>query len=306
MNKYLIDRFPIQEERSLFTLVENRTSYSFEMCELNLFETHESVENVNLIFDHFVLTSMLSGKKIMKLAEHESFEYLPGESVILPPRELMNIDFPEAKLGNPTQCIALTISDEVIQKTFDLLNEYYPKAPTWGQWDIDPTYFHLTNNKELADTINRIIRITKSEHGKAKDIMVELTLKEMLVRLMQTQARLLFEGSYHQLSNNNSLAAVVKYIKENLTSKIDLNKLSDKAYMSRASFYKKFREVMGNTPAQYILKERIKLAKEQLKSPSFNITEVCFACGFENLSHFIKSFKNEVGMTPKAYQLSFK
>lgn len=304
MNKYLIDRFPIREERSLFTLVENRTSYSFEMCELNLFETHQSVENVNLMFDHFVLTSMLSGKKIMKLAEHESFDYLPGESVILPPGELMNIDFPEAKTGNPTQCIALTISDDVIQKTFDLLNEYYPKDPTWGQWHIDPAFFHLTNNKELADTINRIIRITKSEQGKAKDIMVELTLKEMLVRLMQTQARLLFESSYNMLSTNNSLAATVRYIKENLTSKIDLNKLSDKACMSRASFFKKFREAMGETPAQYIIKERIKLAKSQLKSPAVNITEVCFSCGFENLSHFIKAFKNEVGMTPKAYQVT--
>lgn len=61
---------------------------------------------------------------------------------------------------------------------------------------------------------------------------------------------------------------------------------------------------MGETPAQYILKERIKLAQAQLKSPAVNITEVCFSCGFENLSHFIKAFKNEVGMTPKAYQVA--
>lgn len=304
MSKYLIDNFQIRKERSLFTLVENRTSHSFEMCELNLFETYETVEDVNLMFDHFVLTSMISGKKVMKLPERDPFEYLPGESVILPPGELMKIDFPEAAFGNPTQCLALTISNEVIQKTFDLLGEYYPKDPSWGKWEIDPAFFHVTNNRELSDTINRIIRITKSEKGKAKDVMVELTLREMLVRLMQTQARELFELSSPSLSVNNALAAAIQYIKANLTRPIDSKKLSDKACMSRASFFKKFKEAMGVTPSQYILKQRIKLAKKLLASTPISITEACYASGFENLSHFIKAFKDEVGITPKAYQLS--
>lgn len=306
MDKYLIDKFKPTRERSLFTLVENRTSHSFEMCELNLFETYETVENVSLMFDHFVLTSMISGKKIMKLPERDSFDYLPGESVILPPGELMKIDFPEAASENPTQCLALTISNEVIQKTFDILGEYYPKDPNWGKWEIDPAFFHLTNNRELADTINRIIRITKSEKGKAKDVMVELTLREMLVRLMQTQAREIFELSSNRLSVNNALAAAIQYIKSNLTRPIDSKKLSDKACMSRASFFKKFKETMGETPSQYILKQRINLARKQLSSSNISITEACYASGFENLSHFIKAFKNEVGMTPKAYQLSLE
>ena len=219
MKRYMIDTFPARKERSLFTLVENRTAYSYEMCELNLFETHQTAENVNLMFDHFVLTSMLSGKKVMKLPKKESFDYLPGESVILPPGEMMSIDFPEAQLKNPTQCIALTISDDVIKKTMETLNEFNPKADTWGNWTIDPSIFHLTNNMELADTVNRIIRITKSEEGKAKDLMVELTLREMLIRLMQTQARILFEQSYSLLSTSNALANAIQYIKENLRGK---------------------------------------------------------------------------------------
>merc|ERR1711991_1148731 len=137
------------------------------MCELNLFETHQSAENVNLVFNHFVLTSMLSGKKVMKLPKRQAFDYLPGESVILPPGELMNIDFPDAERQSPTQCIALTISDDVIKKTIDMLNDLNPKEQTWGDWNIDPSIFHLTNNMELADTVNRIIKITKSEQGKA-------------------------------------------------------------------------------------------------------------------------------------------
>lgn len=304
MRKFYLDRVAAHDERSLFTLVENRTSYSFDMCELNLFETHQSVENVNLKFDHFVLTSMLSGKKVMNLKEKASFDYLPGESVILPPGELMNIDFPEARKGNPTQCLALTISDDVIRQTIDKLNELHPKTSSWGDWGIDHSLFHLNNNRELADTINRIIKITQSEQGKVKDLMVELTLQEMLVRLMQTQARELFESSFKLMASNNALAAVIQYIKQNLNNRIEFDTLSDKACMSRASFFKKFKETMGETPAQFIIKERIKMAQNKLKHTNMNITEVCYDCGFENLSHFIKAFKTEVGMTPKAYQLA--
>lgn len=301
MRKHLIETFPARKERSLFTLVENITAYSFDMCELNLFETHQSVENVNLTFDHFVLTSMLTGKKVMNLPSRPSFDYLPGESVILPPGELMNIDFPEAQLNNPTQCIALTISDDVIRKTVDILNENHPKQQTWGNWEIDPDIFHLTNNQELADTVNRIIKITKNQQGKVKDLMVELTLQEMLLRLMQTQARVILESSYLLLSNNNALAAAIQFIKSNLRSKINMDKLADIACMSRASFFKKFKEAMGETPSQYILKERIKLAQSELKRHNSSITNVCFSCGFENLSHFVKAFKKEVGMPPKAW-----
>ncbi len=302
--KYLIERFDSKPESSLLTLVENRTAYTYEMCELNLFETHRPAENVQLTFDHFVLTSMLSGKKVMKLPKKSQFDYLPGESVILPPGETMNIDFPIAKQHNPTQCIALTISNEAISKTLDLLNEYHPKADSWGIWEIDPCLFHLTNNNDLADTINRIVKITKNENGKIKDMMVELTLKEMLLRLMQTQARELFETSYQSLATNNSLGAAIQFIKAHLREKLDFNKLADIACMSRASFFKKFKESMGLTPAQYILKERIKLAQNELRQSTKTITEICFACGFENLSHFVTCFKQEVGVTPKLFQNS--
>ncbi len=303
MKRYLLNTVPLKEEKSLFTLVENRTSYSFDTCELNVFETHRRAENVQLQFDDFVLTSMLSGKKIMKLPNRPAFDYLPGESVILTPGELMKIDFPEARSGNPTQCIALVMSEEVIRKTVNKLRELYPKDPTWGDWEIDPSVFHLHNNLELADTINRILRISHDEQGKIKDVMVDLALQEMLVRLMQTQARFVLQSSCISLSSHNSLAGAVRYIRENLTVKLDMDKLADVACMSRASFFRKFKEALGITPAQFILRERIRLSQEMLKSTtSMSITEICYACGFENLSHFITTFKNEVGTTPKAYQ----
>lgn len=299
---YFLNQVPTKNERSLNTLVENRTSFSFDTCELSIFETHKSALNVDLVFDDFVLTSMLQGKKIMQLEGTSRFDYLPGESVIVSPGQSMKIDFPEASFENPTQCIALEISGDLIKSTMDLLNEYHPKVEKSENWIIDSKTFHLINNIQLADTINRIIRISRYDQGKSKDIIIDLTLREMLVRLMQTQAAKIFAKDYHTLSTSNPLAFTIRFIKENLDTKIDLDEVANKASMSRATFFKKFKEEFGITPSKYILNERLKRAERLLSNSKYSITQVCYYSGFENLSHFITVFKNEYGSSPGQYR----
>ncbi|AKD04730.1 AraC family transcriptional regulator [Pontibacter korlensis] len=304
--KYKLQQVPILEEQSLFTLVENRSVYSMDACELNVFETHQQAKEVNLKFDDWVLTSMLRGKKVMHLADRPGFEYLPGESVIVPPSELMKIDFPEAGKDTPTQCLALAISAEQIQSTIQLLNERHTKAEQGEEWRISSEHLHLANNLELADIINRLIKISLNDHSREKDILANLALRELLVRLMQTQARAFFEQNYKRLASHNRFGYIIQYIKENITSKIDVDKLSEKACMSRANFFRKFKEEFGYTPADYILKERIRLARTYLQNPGNSVTQACYMAGFQNLNYFIRAFKKEVGTTPKAFQLGLQ
>src|ERR1700757_4788301 len=91
---------PLKAEKDLRTLVENRSVYTMQHCELNVYETRQQSEKVRLVFDDMVLTTMLRGKKIMHLFGSEQFDYLPGESVIVPGNEEMVIDFPEANTEN--------------------------------------------------------------------------------------------------------------------------------------------------------------------------------------------------------------
>lgn len=289
-------------EKSLLTLVENRTAYTYDSCELNVFETHQQAKNVSLVFNDFVFTSMLRGKKVMHLKGSSAFDYLPGESVIVGPNEMMAIDFPEASLEQPTQCVALAISQNLIDFTLDLMNEKYPRVLSHQSWHIDPSIHHIINNQELTNTVNRIIRISRSEKNSASDLYVDLAIKEMIIRLMQTQARELFTSSYEKLASQDPLAYAIRIIKNKIDRKIDFNKLASAACMSRATFFKKFKEAFGYTPAQFVLKERIQLAKKYLKKENCSITQVCFSSGFENLSHFTSTFKKETGLSPSQYK----
>ncbi|MGY6741573.1 MAG: AraC family transcriptional regulator [Cecembia sp.] len=303
MHSHFIAGVPWRNERDLRTLVENRTTYTLNNCELNIFETHQKAEAVNLCFGDLVLTTMLKGKKVMHLFDKPGFDYLPGESVIVPPNEVMKIDFPEAKMDNPTQCIALSISKEMIENTFNLLNERLPNKELTKEWGLDLSYFHLINTQDLSEIINRFIRIGVKERSKEKDLIASFALKELLIRLTQTQARELLEKSYKHMATSNRLAYVVDHIKNNIRENFTLESLSEKACMSKAHFSRTFKVELGLSPMEFILKERLKLAKQYLQLGDYQVQEVCFMSGFNNTTYFIRAFKNEFGVTPKVFQV---
>lgn len=290
----------LTKEKYLKTLVENRTVYNLEHCELNLFETYQQSERVPLKFNDLVVTSMLKGKKVMHLYEQEGFEYLPGESVIIPSNVEMKIDFPEAKFDNPTQCLALAIDHQKINDTLQILNEKYPKEGVNNFWQLDEQNFFFQNNEEMALIINKIIQICQSP-SVFKDALVDLSLQELLVKIVQLQSMKGIQS--HSLQNSNPyLRQIVTVIRENITHKFDLKAMANKVGMSSSTFYRMFKNELGMSPVEFIILERIKLAKQYLADKNIYIKNVSYETGFEDSNYFIRVFKHYEGVTPKQYQ----
>ena len=300
--RFLINPLQLSKEKSLKTLVENRTIYNLNHCELNIFETYESSTLVPLKFDDLVVTSMLRGKKIMHLFDDPEFDYLPGQTVVVPANVEMKIDFPDATKNNPTQCLALAIEQSKITDTLNFLNEKYPKEND-VLWQLNYQNYFFYNNIDMAATINKLIKECMSI-STTKDILADLTLKELLIRIIQTQTvKSIDEGI--EIQANNPIKEVTEFIKQNLKENMNLKSLSEKACMSTASFYRFFKRELGMSPIEFILNEKIKCAKKLLKNPSIQINEVCYLSGFEDANYFIRLFKKHEGITPKQYQLLF-
>lgn len=285
----------------LQTLVENRRIFNLNNCEFNVFETYQHAYHIPLTFNDFVITSMVRGKKVMHLFDKPAFDYLPGETVIVPANETMIIDFPEAEKENPTQCIALAVDASYINDTLQYLNNYYNNGDDKHEWKLQFNQYHFANDNEVTNLINKLIRVC-SGGDKAKNIFADLNLKELLIRLLQSQH--IQQVAVESVANNNHsrLHYVLNYIHEHLTEKIAVDALSRKAYLSRNVFFKWFKEQFGITPLDYINNERIKLAKQLLCQSNSNIRSVSMQCGFSDVNYFVRLFKKTEGITPKAYR----
>lgn len=299
-NGILLNAPSLSKETSLKTLVENRTIHTLNHCELNIFETYQEAQLVPLKFNDLVVTSMLRGKKVMHLFDKEGFDYLPGETVIVPSNVEMKIDFPEASRQNPTQCLALALDHTKISEILNLLNEKYPKEGSNNFWQLNANNYFFYNNVELATSIQKLIKVCLSD-SVTKDVIADLTLQEMLIQIIQLQTQKSLENNTFS-DSNSSLSPIIAYIKANIHSAINMKKLSDVANMSTTAFHRFFKKELGITPVEFIAQEKIKMAKTLLSEPNIHINEVSYELGYEDSNYFIRLFKKHEGITPKQYQ----
>jgi len=288
------------QQRKLQTLVENQTTYSLTNAEMHVFETHQQAEKILLRFDQPVLASMLTGRKVMHLKGSPAFDFLPGESLLLPSSELMCIDFPEAKMDNPTRCLAMTISDCKIKEVIQLMNETMQKADR-SEWGCFKNSFKFTNDAVLYQIIHRLLFYFTENHP-SKDLFVEFTLRELIIRALQTESRQYYQKESLHLNTSNPIAFIINYIKKNLDKSLSIKELSQKAYMSESNFHRVFKNELGLSPIEFINAERIKKATFLLRNPSKKIKEICMECGFNSMSYFNRIFKRKHNISPKAYQ----
>lgn len=286
--------------RPLSTLVENRTTYTLETAALNLFETHEMANAVHLKFDQPVLASMIHGRKIMHLRDRTGFNFLPGESVMLPKDELMVIDFPDAREGRATKCLALEIEPDEIKKVTEHMNEHRPRCDH-SDWKRRDDNFHFTNDPGVTQLIQRLIYLCAEDHP-AKDLFVSMSLRELLIRMLEAESREQHLNDPAKQATSQPITASVAYILSRLDDKLTVAKLSQLAYMSESAYYRAFKNEMGMSPVDFINVERIKLASSLLRQGDHSIQDVADRCGFNSASYFTRVFKRQLGLSPARYQ----
>ena len=91
------------------------------------------------------------------------------------------------------------------------------------------------------------------------------------------------------------------YIDKHFSENINLDKIANKALISKFHFIRLFKKYYGRTPNQYLQEVRIEKAKKLLQKGN-TIDDACAAIGFVSKTSFISLFKKMTGLTPKAYQ----
>jgi len=97
------------------------------------------------------------------------------------------------------------------------------------------------------------------------------------------------------------IAAAKVYIDENFQEPINLETISQQAFLSRFHFHRIFTHVYRSTPHQYVTRKRLDKARDLLACNK-PVTDVCNEVGFESIGSFSMLFKKEVGFAPQYYR----
>ena len=97
------------------------------------------------------------------------------------------------------------------------------------------------------------------------------------------------------------IAAAKIYIDENYQEQIDLDTISQQAFLSRFHFHRLFTQVYRHTPHQYLTRKRMDKAKDLL-AENKPVTDVCNELGFESIGSFSTLFKKQIGYAPTYFR----
>lgn len=102
--------------------------------------------------------------------------------------------------------------------------------------------------------------------------------------------------------NVQKLKHVLSYIRGAYDRPITLEDMAASADMSPQYFCTFFKQMTDKTPFAYVNAYRIERACRKLLGSDRSVTDIAYSCGFNDLSYFIKTFKAEKGMTPRAFR----
>ncbi|MBQ7420204.1 MAG: response regulator [Prevotella sp.] len=113
----------------------------------------------------------------------------------------------------------------------------------------------------------------------------------------QTMEKLKVKGNDDALMDK-----VIYHINENISDPdFDIEILSEKIGISRTHLYRRMKKITGMSTIDFIRQIRMEQAARLIKEQKLNITQVGYAVGFNNQTHFSTSFKNYFGMNPRDY-----
>ncbi|HCT91363.1 MAG TPA: hypothetical protein DF613_08290 [Lachnospiraceae bacterium] len=100
--------------------------------------------------------------------------------------------------------------------------------------------------------------------------------------------------------------AIVSYIEEHCQEPVTLHQLADTVSCNTQYLCRFFREIAGMSPIQYLITYRLERACHMLAHTTLPVTAIALDCGFDNISYFIRKFKDIKGCTPKEYRQKSK
>ncbi len=125
-----------------------------------------------------------------------------------------------------------------------------------------------------------------------------------LIREKYMTQNFMVEVSTSNLSKDDEFIVRLRQLLEENLSETDFNvkKLSSDLNISTTHLYRKLKALTGLSPVEFIRVFKLQKACEMLSNTNYSIKEIGYGLGFNNLSYFVKCFREQFSVTPSSYR----
>ena len=161
-------------------------------------------------------------------------------------------------------------------------------------------YVDSVKNAGKIRGISSFLKLNGKKLSALYDSIIPCTREyiESASRILYASTAYLWLSEMIKINKNYLPAQIDLYIKNHITEKITLGELCREFYISKNKMYRLFRENFHCTIGQYLLKKRLDLAVNLIRSTDVPIYEIAARVGINDSNYFIKVFKKEMGVTP--------
>ncbi|WP_295914624.1 AraC family transcriptional regulator [uncultured Alistipes sp.] len=193
----------------------------------------------------------------------------------------------------------------------------FPKElPSWGIFDTDQLRDirnmlcqpapGLKFSEETAEAVReRLLRLPTVEGFEGVQLFLDI-LHE-LACADRTQVELIgVQSSDSSFPHSRRINRIVQFVEKNYNRKISLEDVGELVGMSASSVSRFFKKRTRHNFWDYLNGFRIDRAAQMMIETEHTISEISYACGFNNISNFNRVFRERIGTTPSDYRNKFK
>jgi AraC family transcriptional regulator len=286
------DVYPSEAILRSFDVVRPRAA---ELLNLEYFEAEAARMPQEAFTQHHVLLNLRDTPMRVENwrdAVHRDFTYLPGEVIVTPAGIRSGWHWHER-----SKVIVITIEPEQFGRfaTSEL-------GLLLGKKQLEDTPQAL--DTDLCQTGSMLLDALRTREN-GSEVMYESLARIFLVKLVQRYGLLRSNSlDFSRGFTTSHYKRVLDFVASRFGGPIAIEEMATVAGISVAHFSRLFKEVLGDSPYQFVMSYRVEQAKKMLDDQTYSVIDVALACGFADQPHFTRIFKRMTGHTPRQYRVT--